>query len=468
MARRHIPITLRIGALSMLLALLSNLALLGFVHLRTHDDALSELRRQVAEQADVLGDVRHSGGDAALRDAIADTLADDPQMVAALIDPAGRLETGNIRLPGLEQLRRRGFETMDVRLAGSAMNAEAGIMVRPLENGGWLLSGRLFGERLALQRTLERSLLLALLLSVAMGLAGAVLIARYVGHRVKAVATVIDDVGEGDLARRAEVSGSGDAFDALSARINRMLDKIASLMDELRLLTDSLAHDLRSPVSRLRARVERALTTDDAAQREVMLGGVLDEADALTRMLTTVLEIGRSEAMTGRKRFAWIDPVELVQELAEMYEPLAEEAGVALSVEWRGVALPLFGHRQLLAQAISNLVDNALTHGAAGGRIVLSVGESGEMVHLAVADGGPGIAPEDVAEARRRFGRLDASRSTPGAGLGLALVEAVAHLHGGRLDLADTAPGLRATIIFPSRTAGDKASAALDSRLAAS
>ena len=464
---RRIPTTLRIGALSMLLALLSNLALLGFVHLRTHDDALSELRRQVAEQADVLGDLRHSGGDAALRNAIADSLADDPQMVAALIDPAGRLETGNIRLPGLEQRRRTGFETMNVRLAGSSTDAEAGIMVRPLENGGWLLSGRLFGERLALQRTLERSLLLALLLSVAMGPAGAVLIARYVGHRVKAVAAVIDDVGEGDLARRAEVSGSGDAFDALSARINRMLDKIASLMDELRLLTDSLAHDLRSPVSRLRARVERALTTDDATQREAMLGGVLDEADALTRMLTTVLEIGRSEAMTGRKRFAWIDPVELVQELAEMYEPLAEEAGVALSVEWRGVALPLFGHRQLLAQAISNLIDNALTHGATGARIVLSVGESGDMVHLAVADGGPGIAPEDDAEARRRFGRLDASRSAPGAGLGLALVEAVAHLHGGRLDLADAAPGLRATIIFPSRTAGDKASAALDSRLGA-
>lgn len=340
-------------------------------------------------------------------------------------------------------------------------------MVRPLENGGWLLSGRLFGERLALQRTLERSLLLALLLSVAMGLAGAVLIARYVGHRVKAVAAVIDDVGEGDLARRAEVSGGGDAFDALAARINRMLDKIASLMDELRLLTDSLAHDLRSPVSRLRARVERALTTDDAAEREAMLGGVLDEADALTRMLTTVLEIGRSEAMTGRKRFVWIDPVELVQELAEMYEPLAEEAGVALSVELRGVALPLFGHRQLLAQAMSNLVDNALTHGSAGGRIVLSVGESGEMVHLAVADGGPGIALEDAAEARRRFGRLDASRSAPGAGLGLALVEAVAHLHGGRLDLADAAPGLRATIIFPSRTGGDKASEALDRRLGA-
>jgi signal transduction histidine kinase len=204
----------------------------------------------------------------------------------------------------------------------------------------------------------------------------------------------------------------------LSARINRMLDKIASLMDELRLLTDSLAHDLRSPVSRLRARVERALTTDDAAQREAMLGGVLDEADALTRMLTTVLEIGRSEAMTGRKRFAWIDPVELVQELAEMYEPLAEEAGVALSVEWQGVALPLFGHRQLLAQAVSNLVDNALTHGADGGRIVLSVGESGDMVHLAVADGGPGIAPEDDAEARRRFGRLDASTLGSGRGAG--------------------------------------------------
>jgi signal transduction histidine kinase len=329
--------------------------------------------------------------------------------------------------------------------------AEAGVVARRLNDGAWLVSGKLVGERLALQRTLERSLMLAVVLAVALGLLCGLLIARYVGLRVRALSAVIDDVGEGDFTRRAEVRGDGDAFDTLSGRINLMLERITALMDELRLLTDSLAHDLRSPVSRLRARVERALITEDDTQRDLMLAGVLDEADALTRMLTTVLEIGRSEAMTARKRFSWVDPIELMIELAEMYEPLADEAGVALTLDRRGVALPLLGHRQLLAQAVSNLIDNALNHGASGGEIALTVTETGDVLRLAVADRGPGIAPNDEAEARRRFGRLDSARSAPGAGLGLALVDAVAHLHGGKLELSDGGPGLCATLVLPCR-----------------
>jgi signal transduction histidine kinase len=224
-------------------------------------------------------------------------------------------------------------------------------------------------------------------------------------------------------------------------------------MDELRLVTDGLAHDLRSPIGRLRSRIERALAVDDDAQRDVLLAGVLEEADALTRMLTTVIEISRSEAMTGRKRFTRIDPSALVNELAEMYEPLAEEAGVRLRVRAAAGVPPIMGHRQLLAQAMSNLVDNALLHGASGGEVTLSAALAGQgMVRFGVTDGGPGIAAADHAEALRRFGRLDSSRSAPGAGLGLALASAVAHLHGGRLELADADPGLAATILLPLDT----------------
>ena len=276
--------------------------------------------------------------------------------------------------------------------------------------------------------------------------------AGYVGRRVRAIAAVVDEVGAGDLARRAPIAGSGDAFDNLSARINLMLDRIGGLMGELRLLTDSLAHDLRSPVGRLRSRIERAMTVDDEAQRDALLGGVLAEADSLMRMLTTVLEIGRSEAMAGRERFAPVDPAELIGELAEMYEPLAEEAGVALSQLCSGPLRPVAGHRQLLAQALSNLIDNALHYAAAGREISLFANAEDGALQLGVADRGPGIAPADEAEARRRFGRLDSSRSAPGAGLGLALVEAVAHLHGGTLHLEDNRPGLRATLRLPIAT----------------
>lgn len=304
-----------------------------------------------------------------------------------------------------------------------------------------------FAEHEALAETLERSLLLALALSVLFGLVSGWLIARFVGRRVEEVARVADEVGAGNLGKRAAVGTGNDAFDHMAHRMNAMLDRIESLMTELRMLTDSLAHDLRSPVQRLRARIERALTTNDEAQREQLLAGVLAEADALARILSTVLEIGRSEAMTSRSQFVTLEPGALVDELFEMYEPIAEEKGVAL-IKSGSNARPIEGHRQLLAQAMSNLIDNALTYGG-GAAVTVFARDDGAGCRLGVADEGSGIASRDLELARRRFGRLDAARATPGAGLGISLAEAVAHLHNGRLELTDNAPGLRATLILP-------------------
>jgi signal transduction histidine kinase len=304
-----------------------------------------------------------------------------------------------------------------------------------------------FDEHEGLAEALQRSLWLALALALIFGLISGVLIARFVGRRVDEVAHVADAVTAGNWAERAQVSGSNDAFDHLAVRMNAMLDRIETLMSELRILTDSLAHDLRSPVQRLRTRIEQALTTTDEAQRDHLLSGVLNEADALTRILTTVLEIGRSEAMAARSQFALLEPGSLIAELADMYEPLAEEKGVILRTDV-GDVRTLTAHRQLLAQALSNLIDNALHYGA-GSCVTLFANKGVQALEIGIADNGPGIAPEDIAMARRRFGRLDASRGTPGAGLGLSLVEAVAHLHNGQLTLVDNAPGLRATLILP-------------------
>lgn len=302
-------------------------------------------------------------------------------------------------------------------------------------------------EHEGLAEALESALLLALGLSVALGMVSGWLIARFVGRRVEDVVRVADAVGAGDLSRRAPTSRGNDAFDHLARRMNAMLDRTETLMNELRLLTDSLAHDLRSPVQRLRARIERAMLANDEAQRDQLLSGVLAETDALMRILTTVMEIGRSEALASRGQFAPLYPSTLIAELSEMYEPLADENGVSLVVDAPPFA-PIEGHRQLLAQALSNLIDNALRYGA-GSNVTLFVSESDGHLHIGVADRGPGISTADMPGARRRFGRLDAARGTPGAGLGLSLVEAVAHLHEGRLDLCDNAPGLRATMVLP-------------------
>jgi signal transduction histidine kinase len=206
---------------------------------------------------------------------------------------------------------------------------------------------------------------------------------------------------------------------------------------------------LRSPVSRLRSAAHAATVASDPKEQEEQLGSVIRQADALMRILTTVLEISRSEALTSRKQFSWFDVGELSAELAEMYDPLAEERGASLEFDRPSRPIPLFGHRQLLAQAVSNLIENAIRYGSAGGKIRVNVEPGGRQIRVEVGDRGPGIPADRRDEARRRFGRLDSSRSDEGAGLGLALAEAIAHLHEGRLKLEDNEPGLLTVLELP-------------------
>ena len=227
-----------------------------------------------------------------------------------------------------------------------------------------------------------------------------------------------------------------------------MLGKIEQLMAELRVVTDSLAHDLRSPLARLRTKTEQAVLIADPAQREAALGGLLVETDLIMRMLTMVIEISRSESVT-RDRFTLASPVELVEEIGELYAPVAEDAGLRFLIEVEARPAPLPLHRELMSQALSNLIDNALKHGASGGQVTLRLREGVGGIVFQVEDHGPGIAEADRAQALKRFGRLDTARTTPGAGLGMALIEAVARLHGGRFELGDNAPGLVARLVIP-------------------
>jgi len=445
------PTTLRIALLAGLLALLSNLAVIGFIYLRTHDEAVATVHRQVIEQGKVLADVYRSGGAGALNGAIDDTMTyADPQTVIALVSPDRREIKGNLEtVRGAVLGPPEGYRTALVRLRGQTTPREAALAVHRLPNRQWLISGRIAGEGLAIRDTLERSLLIALVVAGLLGLLCGVLTARYVGRRISDFARVANRISPRDLSQRVPVSRAGDAFDRLAAQINAMLDRISALMEELRLLTDSLAHDLRSPVSRLRSAAHAAAESSDPAEQEELLGSVIRQADALMRILTAVLEISRSEALTGRKQFNWFDVGELAAELAEMYDPLADERGASLEYERPARPVPLFGHRQLLAQAVSNLVENAIRYGSAGGEIRVRVHPGERQIRVEVGDRGPGIPAERRDEARRRFGRLDSSRSDEGAGLGLALAEAIAHLHEGELWLTDNRPGLLTILELP-------------------
>lgn len=444
------PTTLRIALLAGLLALLSNLAVIGFIYGRTHDEAVASLHRQVVEQAKVLTDVYRSGGRPALDEAIGDTLAyADPQTAVALLDANGRQIEGNLAQAPAVQSMQEGYRSAVVRLQGQPSPHQAEIQLSRLPGGLWLISGRLVGEGLAFRATLERSLLLALVVAGLLGLLCGVILAHYVARRIGNIAAVANRISARDLSQRVPLSGAGDSFDRLGMQINAMLDRISRLMEELRLLTDTLAHDLRSPAGRLRAAAQAAAESDDPAEQEELLNSVVRNADALIRILSTVLEISRSEALTGRNQFSWFDVSELGAELAEMYDPLAEERGAALLFDRPKRPVPLFGHRQLLAQAISNLVENAIRYGCAGGRIEVRVRPGEKQIRIEVADRGPGIPLERRQEALKRFGRLDSSRSDEGAGLGLALAQAIAHLHDGELLLEDNQPGLLIVMRLP-------------------
>lgn len=445
------PTTLRIALLAGLLALLSNLAVIGFIYFRTHDEAVVTVHQQVVEQAKVLADVYRSGGKPALDDALEDTMTyADPQTAVALLGRDGRQGLGNLESVAATVLPlQEGYHNALIRLRGQTTPREAALVVHRLPNGQWLVSGRIAGEGFAIRDTLERSLLIALLVAGLLGLLCGVILAHYVGQRIGDIAAVANRISARDLSRRVPLSGAGDAFDRLGGQINAMLDRITALMEELRLLTDSLAHDLRSPVSRLRSAAHAAAEASDPREQEELLGSVIRQADSLMRILTAVLEISRSEALTGRKQFSWFDIGELAAELAEMYDPLADEGGAGLRYERPARPVPLFGHRQLLAQAISNLLENAIRYGAGGGEIQVRVHPGESKIRIEISDRGPGIPSERRAEARRRFGRLDSSRSDEGAGLGLALAESIAHLHEGVLVLEDNAPGLLTILELP-------------------
>jgi signal transduction histidine kinase len=244
--------------------------------------------------------------------------------------------------------------------------------------------------------------------------------------------------------------GTDDEFDRLARSLNEMLARIEELMTGMRVVTDSVAHDLRSPLTRLKARLELALAKpEDPAEHGEALETALEETDGLLKMLSSLLEIARTEAGLDRGHMAAIDLGDMIDNLAELYEPAAEEKGLSLDVETASDAI-VTGHRELLAQAASNLIENAIKFSDEGGSIDVQVRRVEGSTTLVISDRGPGIPEADRDAVLQRFVRLDSARSTRGTGLGLSLVAAVAKLHGATLEFGDNAPGLVVTLTFPS------------------
>jgi signal transduction histidine kinase len=260
----------------------------------------------------------------------------------------------------------------------------------------------------------------------------------------------------GDLSGRLPIAGTGDELDRLAENLNVMLERIEALMRGFREVSDNIAHDLKTPLTRLRNRAEEALRGGKGEpDYRRALETTIEESDSLIRTFNALLMIARAESGQAAE-VAEFDAAEIARDVGELYEPLAEEKGLVLRVD-AAVPAPVRGNRELVSQALANLVDNAIKYVGAGKRvsseIVLRSVSEGDRILLVVEDQGPGIPEADRGRVVERFVRLEQSRSEPGSGLGLSLASAVARLHGGELKLEDNRPGLRAVLVLPRASA---------------
>lgn len=285
------------------------------------------------------------------------------------------------------------------------------------------------------------------LLVLAIGALLAIGLARYLKQRLDRIARGSQAFAVGDYGVRAEVGPRGDEFDQLAGSINAMLDRIEGLLGNLRQVTSDLAHDMRTPLANLRGQLEAMLHSPES-EHHSRTQGAIEKCDDILRMFGAILRISELEAGELHRHFQPVDLQALAAEIVEAYEVPAEEAGQHIALAGENVVARIPGDRDLLAQALVNLVENALHHASQGKRIEVGVAGTPAAPCLFVRDHGPGIAPQDRRRATERFVRLDAARTTPGHGLGLSLVKAIAEAHGARLALHDAGPGLEARIIF--------------------
>jgi signal transduction histidine kinase len=326
-----------------------------------------------------------------------------------------------------------------------------------LPGGYRLIVGRDIEDRRELSRLILNTMLWGLGAMALVGIGGGYWVSRKLLTRIDGLAATTRTIMAGDLAGRLPVSGSGDELDRLSQSVNLMLARIEQLMAGLREVSDNIAHDLKTPLNRLRNRVEEALREpqDETAYRDV-LERTIEEADGLIKTFNALLSIARLEAGAGGENRDTLDMAALVQDVAELYEPVAEERGIALKAQAADPII-IHGDRQLLGQALANLIDNALKYGApsagAGNgyapEVDVQADARGGVARIVVSDRGPGVPDTERDRVLSRFVRLEESRSEPGSGLGLSLVAAVARLHGGKLRLEDNEPGLRVVLSLP-------------------
>ncbi|MDO9561540.1 MAG: ATP-binding protein [Bradyrhizobium sp.] len=380
--------------------------------------------------------------------------------------PTGQAVAGNVGSLAPGVMATLGWSETAYRRLDEQENRHhrALVNVTELSSGFRLLIGRDLEERRRLFGIVVKAANWSLLVVIVLGLGGGIFVARRVLRRIDAMTGTAQRIMAGDLSGRLPVGRSGDELDRLAENLNAMLERIEALMMGLKEVSDNIAHDLKTPLTRLRNRAEEALAKSGSeADYRSALERTIEESDGLIRTFNALLMIARAESGQARGNMDDFDAADVARGIQELYEPLAEDSGMSLQV--KAVPTPVHGNRELISQALANLVENAIKYGkplpsiqplgpgavGAAPEILIEARRDGASVLLSVTDHGPGIPAADRGHAVERFVRLEASRTQPGSGLGLSLASAVATLHGGELRLGDGNPGLMAALAIPAR-----------------
>jgi signal transduction histidine kinase len=444
----------------LVLFILSVAALLGYIYWNTAVLIGHQTDATIEAEITGLAEQYAQGGLSRLVRTIERRSRKDGESVYLLTDSNRRPLAGNLeRFPGNASYGPGWIEFPYIVPTGKGLEPHAArARLFRMKGGFYLLVGRDIYQIRRFQSLMQRALLSALALALALGLGGGYLMSRNMLARIETINHTAGAIIGGNLGQRIPLSGSGDEIDQLAANLNAMLARIETLMTGLREVTDNVAHDLRTPLARLRARLEdvqRNARMPETA-RDTLDAAIADASQLITTF-NTLLGIARAESGSGRDLMAEEDLAALLENLAELYQPMAEENGIVLTTALaRGITAPI--NRQLVTQAIANLLDNAIKYAPTGDNdqpvITLELIEKKGRARIVIADNGPGIAPEDRKRVLERFVRLDNSRSRPGSGLGLSLAAAAARFHKGRILLEDNRPGLRAIMEIPVRNKG--------------
>ncbi|MDR6633783.1 signal transduction histidine kinase [Phyllobacterium sp. 1468] len=447
----------RLSALYLVLFTICALVLVFYITSSSVRLLTTQTETAINEEIESIGQVYQRGGIVGLVRTI-DRRGRQPGAYLYLVtDPAGRIVAGNVQSIEVGVLQTEGwierpitYERYNEGSDPQVHTAIARVIVMP--NGIRVMVGRDLGEPEQVRLVVRRALMAALGI---MGV-GAFLIWFFVGRRalqrIDEVSVASQRIMGGDLAGRLPVSGSGDEYDRLSENLNGMLARIQELNEGVRHVSDNIAHDLKTPLTRMHNRAESALSSAKTTKAyRAAMEGMISDSDQLIRTFNAILMISRLESGYSTEIMEQIALSTIAEDVFELYEPSAEEAGVKLTLGPIDET-PVKANRELIGQTISNLVDNAIKYAGVSDNpveVTLSVEKHDDKVKVTVADNGPGIPADQVARATERFVRLEESRSQPGSGLGLSLAKAVMKLHGGTLELTDNAPGLRAVLVFP-------------------